>query len=60
MTPGRLEGMNLRLAAAMAAYAVLALIALIALDGFLRGIVLFLFALLAVKTIVHSKDDEMK
>jgi hypothetical protein len=60
MILGKLKGMNLRLAAAMAAYAILALIAIAALDGYLRGVVLFFFAILAVKTIVHSKDEDMK
>jgi cytochrome c-type biogenesis protein CcmE len=52
--------MNLRLAVTMACYAVLAVIAILALDGFLRSVVLFFFAILAVKTIAHSKDEEMK
>ncbi len=50
----------MRFVAAMASYAVLAIIAIFALDGFLRSVVLFFFAILAVKTIVHSKDEEMK
>jgi len=58
--PEKLKGMNLRLAVAMACYAVLAAIAILALDGFLRSVVLFFFAILAVKTIAHSKDEEMK
>lgn len=58
--PEKLKGINLRLVAAMASYAVLAAIAILALDGFLRAVVLFFFAILAVKTIVHSKDEETK
>ena len=54
------KNLNKRLAAAMGSYAVLALIALFALDGFLRSLVLFFFAILAVKTFVHAKDEEMK
>ncbi|HYK90487.1 MAG TPA: hypothetical protein VE398_17055 [Acidobacteriota bacterium] len=60
MIPRKVRGINPRLAAAMASYAILALIAVLALDGFLRSVVLFFFAILAVKTIAHSKDDEMK
>lgn len=55
-----LKGISPRLAAALASYAVLALIAIFALEGFLRSVVLFFFAILAVKTIAHSKDEEMK
>ncbi len=58
--PEKLRGMNTRFWAAMASYAVLAIIAIFALDGFLRSVVLFFFAILAVKTIAHSKDEEMK
>ncbi len=60
MIPEKLKGINHRLAFAMGAYAILALIAIFALDGFLRSVVLFFFAILAVKTIAHSKDEEMK
>lgn len=60
MIPQKFKGANTRLVAAMACYAILALIALFALDGFLRSVVLFFFAILAVKTMVHSKDDEMR
>ncbi len=48
-----------RLAVALACYAVLALIGALALDGILRGAVLCLMALLAFKTIMHAKDEEM-
>ncbi len=58
--PTRLKVANLRLVVAMSSYAILAVIAIFALDGFLRSAVLFLFALLAVKTIAHSKDEVMK
>ncbi len=57
--PEKPKGTNSRLAVAMASYAVLALVAIFALDGFLRSAVLFFFAILAVKTFIHSKDDEM-
>ena len=60
MIPSKLKGANLRLVVAMASYAVLAVIAILTLEGFLRSAVLFLFALLAVKTIAHSKDEAMK
>ncbi len=59
----RLKGANRRLIAAMACYGVLISIALYGLlpartsnDRFLLGGVLLLFALLIVKTIVHSRD----
>ena len=60
MLPEKLKGLNMRLMAAMGSYVVLAVVAIFALDGFLRSVVLFFFAILAVKTIVHSKDEEMK
>ncbi len=60
MIPEKLKGLNPRLTAAMACYTVLAVIAFFALDGFLRSAVLFFFAILAVKTLAHSKDEEMK
>lgn len=47
-----------RLAAALACYAVLALICALALDGILRAAVLCLFAILAVKTLIHARKDE--
>jgi hypothetical protein len=49
---------NRRLTIALACYAVLALIAALALDGILRGAVLCLLAILAVKTFAHAKKDE--
>jgi hypothetical protein len=58
--PEKLRGINSRLATALACYAVLAVIAIFALDGFFRSVVLFFFAILAVKSIAHAKDEEMK
>ncbi len=49
---------NRRLALALACYAILALIAAFALDGILRAAVLCLFAILTVKTLIHSRKDE--
>jgi hypothetical protein len=49
---------NKRLYGALATYAVLALIGALALDGLLRGGVLCLLAILAVKTLAHAKKDE--
>jgi hypothetical protein len=61
---GKLNAFNRRLLIALACYGILALIALVVLspartsnERFLLGLVLFLFAFLAVKTIVHSQDD---
>jgi hypothetical protein len=48
---------NRRLAIALACYAILAAIGAIALDGMLRGAVLCFVAILAIKTIAHSKKD---
>jgi 4-hydroxybenzoate polyprenyltransferase len=42
----------------MACYAVLALVGAVALDGILRAAVLCLFAILAVKTVIHAIHDE--
>jgi hypothetical protein len=60
----RFKASNRRLLAAMACYGILALVALAVLlparssnEKFLLGMVLFLFAFLAIKTIVHSQDD---
>ena len=50
--------MHKRLYGALASYAVLALIGALALDGLLRGGVLCLLAILAVKTLAHAKKDE--
>ena len=47
-----------RLAVAMTCYAVLALIGAVALDGILRAAVLCLFAILAVKTVIHAINDD--
>lgn len=49
---------NRRLIGALACYAVLALIGALALDGMLRGAVLCFFAILTVKTVIHSRKDE--
>ncbi len=51
---------NRRLLGALACYAILALIGVLALDGILRAAVLCFFAILTVKTLIHSqKDDDM-
>jgi len=47
-----------RLCGALACYAVLALIGALALDGLLRGGVICLIAVLAIKTLAHAKKDE--
>ncbi len=48
---------NSRLVVAMCCYFVLILAAVLMLDGFLRNMVLFIFAILVVKTIVHAADE---
>ena len=48
-----------KLLVAMSAYAVLGIVAGFNLDGFLRLVVLLLLALLAIKTMTHSKDEPM-
>jgi hypothetical protein len=60
----KMRNVNRRLLAAMACYFVLILVALYTLlpvrssqEGFLLGTVLFIFAILIVKTLVHSEDD---
>ena len=51
---------NKRLLGALTCYVILALVGAVALDGILRGAVLCFFAILAVKTLIHSsKDDQM-
>lgn len=50
---------NRRLVMALGAYAILAAIAIAALDGFVRAAVLLLFAVLAVKTVAHARDEPM-
>jgi hypothetical protein len=47
-----------KLAIAMACYVILALTGALLLDGMLRAAVLCFFAILAVKTWVHSRKDE--
>jgi hypothetical protein len=61
----KLKCANRRLIAAMACYLVLILVALYALlpvrdsnDGFILGFVLFVFAILIVKTLVHAAEDD--
>jgi len=49
---------NQRLYIALASYAILALIGALVLDGVLRGGVLCLLAILAIKTVAHAKKDE--
>jgi hypothetical protein len=53
-----LTWVNKRLAAALGCYAILALIGAVALSGILRAAVLCLFAILAVKTVIHAMNDE--
>lgn len=47
-----------RLAVALACYAILALIGALTLTGILRAAILCFFAILAVKTLIHSQKDE--
>ena len=60
----KISAANRRLIIAMVCYCILAIIALFALlpvrsshEGFLLGLVLFIFALLAIKTLVHAQDE---
>jgi hypothetical protein len=60
----KIKAANRRLLAALACYCVLILIALYTLlpvrssqEAFLLGVVLFIFAILIVKTLVHAADD---
>ena len=60
----KMSAANRRALIAMACYGILALIALIVLlpvrssnEAFLLGLVLFIFAFLAIKTLVHSEDE---
>jgi len=53
----RLKTLNRRMAAALLSYLVLGIIATFTLDGFLLWVVILFFALLAVKTVVHSRDE---
>jgi hypothetical protein len=48
---------NRRLAFALVCYAILAAVGAIMLDGMLRAAVLCFFAILAIKTVVHSRKD---
>jgi hypothetical protein len=49
---------NRRLASALVCYAILALIGALTLDGILRAAVLCFFAILTIKTLIHSQKDE--
>ena len=53
-----IESLRRRLTGAMICYAALALIGTFALDGILRGAVLSLLAILAVKTLIHAGRSE--
>ncbi len=48
---------NKRLLGALVCYAVLAIIGALALDGILRAAVICFFAILTVKTLIHSQKD---
>ena len=61
---GKISAAKRRLILAMACYCILALIALFVLspvrnsqEGFLLGLVLFVFAFLALKTLIHAQDE---
>jgi hypothetical protein len=61
----KLKGASPRLFVALACYLILILIALYGLlpvrtsnDRFVLGFVLLVFALLIIKTIIHTKDDK--
>ena len=60
VSPGKLKRAWARLLMAVFCYLVLALTAVFTLGGFLRAAVLFLIALLAVKTFLHAGDEEME
>jgi hypothetical protein len=53
----KMKTMSPKLLIAMGCYLVLILAALFTLEGFLRAAVLFFFAILVVKTIVHAEDE---
>jgi hypothetical protein len=53
----KIKAANRRLIAAMSCYLVLIAAAVWMLDGFLRAMVLFIFAILIVKTLVHAADE---
>ena len=50
---------TLKLATALGAYVVLALVATFALDGILRTALWFFFGLLAFRTVMAARNDEM-
>ncbi len=54
----KIKAANQRLIIAMCCYLVLIAAAVWSLDGFLRAMVLFIFAILIVKTFVHANDTE--
>jgi hypothetical protein len=49
---------NRRLVWGMCCYLVLIVAAVWMLDGFFRAVVLFFFAILVIKTIVHAADEQ--
>jgi hypothetical protein len=53
----KIKTANHRLVVAMCCYLVLIVAAVLMLDGFLRAMVLFIFAILIVKTFVHAADE---
>jgi hypothetical protein len=64
---GKLAIPNRRLLAALICYGILILIALYALlpvrssnEGFVLGLVLFVFVILIVKTLAHAEDERLK
>jgi len=61
---GKISAAKRRLILAMVCYCILALIALFVLspvrnsqERFLLGLVLFVFAFLAIKTLIHARDE---
>ena len=53
----KIKTANRRLMAAMCCYLVLIVTAVLTLDGFLRAMVLFVAAILVIKTFVHAADE---
>jgi hypothetical protein len=53
----KIKSANHRLIVAMGCYIVLIVAAVLMLEGFLRAMVLFIFAILIVKTFVHAADE---
>jgi hypothetical protein len=63
----KMATINSRLLIAMACYCILIFIALFALlpvrssdEGFILGVVLFVFAILIIKTLVHAEDEKLE